>query len=74
MELNDPRQPVLRDFYALSNEQHDRVGVHHSEHDWNWRSIVVLGRLNVVFIIEMTLFSHDLVCIKQLSNIYNQCP
>ena len=31
-----PREPVLSDFYTPTDEQHYRVGIHCSKHDWNW--------------------------------------
>ena len=42
-----PQKPVLNDFYAPSNEQHDsELAFIAFDHDWDWRSLVVLGRLN----------------------------
>ena len=42
------REPVLSDYYTLSNEQHDTELAFITLNDWEWRSLVVLGRLNYI--------------------------
>ena len=41
-----PREPVLSDYYTLTDEWHYRVGIHSVEYDWNWRSFVLSRELN----------------------------
>ena len=43
-----PREPVLSDFYTLTDEQHYRVGIHSIEYDWNWRSFILFRELNYI--------------------------
>ena len=44
-----PREPVLSDFYTLTDEQQlQRVGIHCSKHDWNRRSFILFRELNYI--------------------------
>ena len=37
-----PREPVLSDFYTLTDEQHYReFWIHSIEYDWNWGSSIL---------------------------------
>ena len=43
-----PREPVLSDFYTPTDEQHYRVEIHCSKHDWNQRSFILFRELNYI--------------------------
>ena len=61
-----PQELVLSNFYTMSNEQHDRELV--------FITLNMTGIGGGLVVAEVTLLSPDYVCIKQLSDTYNQCP
>ena len=53
-----PREPVLSDFYTLTDEHTalQRVRIHCSEHDWNWRSFILFRELNYITNCNIIIF------------------
>ena len=50
-----PREPVLSDFYTPSDKL-QRVGIHCSDHDWNWRSFILFRELNYITNYKIIIF------------------
>ena len=45
-----PREPILSDFHTPTDETAlQRVGIHCSKHDWNWRSFYIISRVKLYY-------------------------
>ena len=52
-----PREPVLSNFYTLTDEQHYReLGFHGVEYDWNRRSSILFRELNYITNCNIIIF------------------
>ena len=47
-----PREPVLSDFYTLTDEQH-----YSAEYDWNWGSFILFREINYITASNIITFS-----------------